>query len=137
MERTQAERGALLGRYIGKKQLATMQQLTHGEEGQWFKQKLLDIELTIDQHAGKCSDDDDSIVIMHYFHRGGDWWILEIPKDPDEDAAFGYVRLTAMPECAELGSISIDELIENGVELDLYWAPCTLSSVRERHSAES
>lgn len=78
-------------------------------------------------------------VHLHLFGPAGDWWITEISDDGTE--AFGYTRLAAMPDCAELGYISIPELqaitdrfkadpgsnLRCLIERDLHWTPCALS----------
>ena len=50
------------------------------------------------------------------------WLIAEL--DPKENLAFGYANLNN-DDFAEWGYISIDELLENGAELDKEWKPCT------------
>ena len=72
-----------------------------------------------------------AIAHLHYFTSGCDWYITERDSDPDGEGqiqAFGSANLGYGPE---LGYISIKELLENGAELDLYFTPCTLSSLRK------
>ena len=82
----------------------------------------------------------DAIVYAHLFGPGGDWWLTEVNEDGTE--AFGFVRLAAMPDCAELGYISIAELqelvdsefiakknIRFLIEREQNWEPCTLGDV--------
>lgn len=75
---------------------------------------------------------DEATVWLHYFNSSMDWYITEKDGDPDGEGqlqAFGYANL-GDPYCAELGYISIKELTENGVELDLYWSPKPLKLVK-------
>ena len=82
----------------------------------------------------------DAIVHARYFLAGSEWLITEY--DPDEDLAFGWVRLGGDCQNAELGYISLAELRQlrvaitvNGhripdavaVELDEHWTLCTLT----------
>jgi len=64
--------------------------------------------------------------IIHQRYRiesiGFYWLIAEI--DPEELLAFGYANLNN-DDFAEWGYISIDELLENGAELDKEWKPST------------
>jgi hypothetical protein len=46
--------------------------------------------------------------------------------------AFGYACLNGDTENAELGYISIEELTENGVELDLYYKPEKLGDIKKK-----
>jgi len=81
-----------------------------------------------------------AIVYAHLFGPSGDWWLTEVNEDGTE--AFGFVRLAAMPDCAELGYISITELqelvdsefiakkdIRFLIEREKNWEPCTLGDV--------
>ncbi|GAA1381008.1 hypothetical protein GCM10009661_56750 [Catellatospora chokoriensis] len=75
----------------------------------------------------------DKVVHLHYFAAAGDWWITEL--DPQTLLAFGYVRLAAMPECAEWGYIPLDELeaaidgLGCPVERDLHWQPTAFGQI--------
>ena len=50
------------------------------------------------------------------------WLIAEL--DRKENLAFGYANLND-DICAEWGYISIEELMDNGAELDRTWKPCS------------
>ena len=69
---------------------------------------------------------------LHYFIGGCDWYITErdVGCDGDEaqHQAFGMASMGYEPE---MGYISIAELIENGVELDLYFTPRTIAECRQ------
>ncbi len=75
------------------------------------------------------------LVHLHLFAHFGDWWITEL--DREQLLAFGYVRLAAMPECAEWGYIDLTELeavtdsVGNPVERDLYWVPVPVAAVEQ------
>jgi len=57
-----------------------------------------------------------------------DWYITEKDMGDEQIQAFGLADLgMGFPE---LGYISIEELVENGVELDLHWTPKTLAEVK-------
>ena len=72
----------------------------------------------------------DPIAYVKLFLDGWTWYITEI----DEDIAFGYV---VSPFESELGYFSINEIqtIKNslgiGVERDLYFKPCKLSTIKK------
>lgn len=82
---------------------------------------------------------DDAIVHLHYFRGSVDAWITEKDRGerPDDDGmgeqyqAFGKVNLygTGIKD-AELGYVSIAELIENDVELDLYWTQTAFKDLK-------
>ncbi len=57
------------------------------------------------------------------------WLITEL--DRERNLAFGYANLNN-DLLAEWGYISIDELIENGPELDRDWKPCKYGEAIER-----
>ena len=60
------------------------------------------------------------IAYLHYFSGNCDWYILEKDCLPYQLQAFGYVNLGWGYEC---GYISIIELIENNIQLDLFFTP--------------
>ena len=75
----------------------------------------------------------DPIAHIKLFLDGWTWYITEISIDAD--IAFGYV---VSPFCSgELGYFSINEIqtIKNslgiGVERDLYFKPCKLSTIKK------
>ena len=73
-----------------------------------------------------CGQGENTIVYLHYFAGTVDAWITEkdvqLPGESgDQIQAFG--KITLFGDNPEWGYISIAELIENGVELDLYWEP--------------
>jgi len=61
------------------------------------------------------------------------WLIAEL--DRKKNLAFGYANLNN-DMFAEWGYISIDELLENGAELDRGWRPCTYREAKERIKEE-
>ena len=76
----------------------------------------------------------EATVFLHLFGAIGDFYITEI--DEDGDTAFGYTKLAAHPDGAELGYISVAELQELVnekfiqekdlrylIERDLHWTP--------------
>lgn len=70
----------------------------------------------------------DAIIYLHYFKGGLDWYITKRDFSADQYQAFGYARHW---DGLEAGYISIKELIENGVELDLYWKPKTIGEIKK------
>ena len=75
---------------------------------------------------------DQAVAYLHYFSPAVDWYITEkdaeTPEEPGQHQAFG---LADLGHGAELGYISIVELLENDVELDLYFKPCKLAEIRK------
>ena len=61
------------------------------------------------------------------------WLIAEL--DREKNLAFGYANLSD-DQNAEWGYVSIEELLENGAELDRTWKPCTYSEAMERIKKE-
>ena len=69
---------------------------------------------------------DDAIAHLHYFRGGMDAWITERDSSVEQHQAYGLIDLG---HGAELGYISIQELIDNNMELDLYWSPKPLKDI--------
>lgn len=80
----------------------------------------------------ETEEQNDPIAYVKLFLDGWTWYITEISID--EDIAFGYV---VSPFESELGYFSINEIqtIKNslgiGVERDLYFKPCKLSTIKK------
>lgn len=125
----------LLRHFMAQQQLAVLAEARRGEEGEFFDQKLAEISAVIRSMPKTYETDgqgDAAIAHLHYFKGGCDWFITE--KDMGDESgdlaqhqAFGLAKMGGDPE---LGYISIRELIELGVELDLYFTPAPLSECR-------
>lgn len=121
---------ARIRKFVGPAQLAAIGEGLEGEESKHFERKLEELtELfsTMPHTYQQDGKGDDAVVHLHYFLGGMDWYITERDMEVDQFQAFGYADLGYG---GELGYISIQELIDNGVELDLYWEPKTLREVK-------
>ncbi len=119
--------------FISAGQLAVMRAYCHGEEGQFFIDKLCDLSSRIDTMPATYETEggEDPIAFLHYFKGRADFYITE--KDCDEDGE-GQIQAFGLADIgygAELGYISIQELIECGVEIDLHFEPKRLSEIRK------
>jgi hypothetical protein len=117
--------------FIGPAQRLTMRAVLYGEEGDWMADKILALVKQIDEAPVTYQQDGlgmNAIVHFHYFGGGVDVWITELDMEDKVTQAFGYTRFAWAPQDAELGYISITELIRaGGLELDLHWTPKTLA----------
>ncbi len=119
-----------LRHFVGVPQLQVMSAGTRGEEGDYFFDKIDELYKTITTMPKTYEQDgkgDDAIVYLHYFRGGMDWYITERDMETDQHQAFGLANLGYG---SELGYISIEELKENGVEIDMHWTPKTLREVK-------
>lgn len=120
--------------FIGRSQLRALGECCKGEEKQFSFDKLVDLAALVEsmpQTHGQSGKGDEAIVYLHYFHGGCDWFITEKDMASEQHQAFGWADL-GDPSCAELGYISIVELMSLNVELDLYWTPITLKQMKEK-----
>lgn len=130
----------MLKNFIGQSQLSALGSAMYGEEKQYFFDKLTDLADLIEKMPSTYQTDgqgDKAIAYLHYFKGGSDWYITEKDKGDVDDPiqgvqqqAFGYAILNGDKQNAESGYISIQELISNGVELDLYWQPKSLGTIK-------
>jgi hypothetical protein len=67
---------------------------------------------------------DDKIVHLHYFRGNQDWYIIEKDMEEEQIQAFGMADIGF--GLSGGGYISLEELAECGVELDLHWTPVTV-----------
>jgi len=132
--------------FVGVSQLTALSALAQSsEEKEFFVAKLQEyadrVQNTPKPHGQNTVED--PIVYLHFFGRNYDAWVTErdyLPgeiEDPDNDysqqsQAFAFCSFGGPKDRdAELGFVSIQELIENGIELDLYWTVKPLSEVRK------
>ena len=127
--------------FVSRQQRAAMRDLSHSsEEEGFFQEKLLEFGNRVASMPKTYDQDgkgDEAVAYLHYFHGGSDWYITEKDVDGGIEQAFGYTVLNGDTENAELGYISIAELTECGVDLDLHFEPRTLREVKaEIHARE-
>ena len=117
--------------FLSDSQLEAMGDGVRGEEGEFFKTLFVKLAETITNMPVTYKTDgqgDEAIVHLHYFRGNMDWYITEKDMGDEQIQAFGLADLgMGFPE---LGYISIQELVDNGIELDLYWTPKTLAEVK-------
>ena len=99
-----------------------------------FQEKLFEVAeriATMPETYEQDGKGDEAIVYLHYFLGGSDWYITEKDMDGGVLQAFGYSCSNGDVQNAGLGYISIRELTELGVELDLHFTPCSLREVKD------
>lgn len=141
-----------LRKYVPNNELRSLLEGTRGEEGAYFAeliQKTIEMIKNVPPLGSNEEIGLQAPVKLHYFGGGSDWWITEL--DPDDRIAFGFVCLNGMTDCAELGYISIEELLSVSfpveincigeaeaskrfmarceVELDLHWKEKPLGEI--------
>lgn len=121
-----------LTRFVGRRQLHAMIELYESEDGQFFKDKLVEWAGVINTMPKTHEQEDkggEAIAHLHYFMGGFDWYILEKDMETEQLQAFGYANM-GFPE---LGYISIEEITQYGAELDLHWKPTKLADIEKKH----
>jgi hypothetical protein len=126
----------LLRQFIGRSQLAVIREGIMGEEGQFFADKLSEIYGII---AGmpktyETQDMPNPLAYLHYFYGNCDWYIFERDQEAEQLQAFGWANL-GDDQNAELGYISIKEIIDFGGELDLFFKPISLAQIQAKGAA--
>lgn len=122
--------------FMSGSQWACLMMGLHGEERSHFAQLLktyAERVATMPETHAQDGLGDEAIVSLHYFKGQGDWYITEKDSDPDQSGqrqAFGLA--CPFGDAGELGYISIVELRQCGVELDMYFEPCTLGEIRKK-----
>lgn len=121
--------------FIGKSQLHAIGQGCWGGERQYFYDKLVEMAGIVTRMPRTYEQDglgDRAIAHLHYFKGSCDWYITEKDSEPDgQHQAFGLANLGYG---GELGYISIVELVDLDVELDLYFTPCSLAEIKARET---
>jgi hypothetical protein len=112
-----------LSRFIGSTQLDVINLLCQGEERQFYYDKLVELANIVETMPVTYQTDgqgDQAIIQLHYFTPSADFYITERDCEDKQLQAFGKADLGYG---AELGYISIVEILRNGAELDLHWQP--------------
>ena len=116
-----------LSRFIGMDQLEILRESLRGEEQKFFIDKikeLRDLITSMPKTYEQDSKGDQAVIYLHYFVGSCNWWITEKDCEFIQQQAFG---LADLGYGAEYGYISIEELMENAVELDFYYEPRTIA----------
>jgi len=119
-----------LAKFISKSQLDIIKQIYNGEEGSYFVEKMVDLDNLIQNMPKTYEQDgkgDKAVAYLHYFRGGMDWYITEKDMEDEQHQAFGLVN---MGYGAELGYVSIVELLANDIEIDLYFEPTEIGKYR-------
>lgn len=134
--------GGLFDHFMPASQRFAFLEALDGEEAEFFIDNLWELAKTIRGIPVTYNTEEvetaDKVLHLHYFGGGVDAWIVErdVGDTPDQDGlgeqlqAFG--KITVMGggwRDAEWGYISIQELIENGIELDFYWEAKTVKEM--------
>lgn len=67
-----------------------------------------------------------AVVYLHYFGGAANFYITEKDVDGGVSQAFGLANIYGDYKDAEYGYISITELVENNLELDLHFEPAEI-----------
>jgi hypothetical protein len=122
----------ILSKFIGRSQRSALAEVLRGEERAFFAEKLCKLAELINGMPHTYQQDglgEKAIVYLHYFAGGAaNWWITEKDMDGGTQQAFGKADLFG--DGGELGYISIDEIVANNGELDLYWTPKTVGECK-------
>lgn len=125
----------VLGKFIGSQQKAVMAEIMEGEEGQAMADIVMAYANRVDQMPvtyGQDGKGAEAIAYLHYFIGDCDWYVTEKDVDTDGEGqiqAFGYANL-GDDQNAELGYLNLQEILEAGAELDLYFTPKTLGELK-------
>lgn len=118
--------------WMGYSQRLALLNALRGEEGDHFATMLGELKARIEAmpkpYATEEVDCPDKIVHLHYFGGPIDIHVVERDSSDEQLQAFGYVNM-GDDDCAEWGYVSIQEAIDAGVELDLYWTPKAFKEV--------
>lgn len=127
-----ASRIPVIRHFLSQAQLTVLANCCRGEEGEFFLQAIISFAERISAMPvtyGQEGAGEQAIVYLHYFLGGSDWYITEKDVCGGVKQAFGYAIINGDDQMAELGYISIKELVRCGAELDLYFTPRPLGEV--------
>ena len=124
-----------LQQFIGKSQMSAIRSGCYSEEKQFFFDKLVEMADLVSNMPETYEQDgkgDQAVVYLHYFMGNMDFYITEKDCDPEGEGQIQAFGLADIGYGGELGYISIQELIMNNIELDMYWTPKTLAEIKNK-----
>ena len=116
--------------FISPNQLSVVRELIDSGEGSYFVDKMVALDELISNMPKTYDQDgkgDKAVAYLHYFRGGMDWYITERDMEDEQYQSFGTANLG---HGAELGYISIVELLENNIELDFHFEPTELGKLK-------
>ena len=123
----------VLRRFIAQQQLRALADLMRGAEGAFYRRMLVGFAERVAEMPPYGAQDGmggQATAYLRYFGGAGTFFITE-RQDGKVDAcqhqAFGWCSGSG----GEFGAVSIQELIDHGMELDLYFEPCPLNMTPE------
>ncbi len=125
-----------LAEFIGRSQRHCVASLLRGEEGAHFAATLARLAAMVAAMPttyGQEGKGMDAIAYLHYFCGGADWYITEKDINTDGAGQLQAFGLADLGQGAELGYISIPDLLAVGAELDFHFTPITLAQIAARH----
>ena len=122
-----------LKKFMSRPQIAALLHGFQGEEGEHFETLLLEYARRIEEMPKTYEQDglEDPMAFLHYFMGESDFYITEKDMSEEQLQAFGFAILNGDLQSAEMGYISIKELIEIGMELDLHFAPKSIGAIKK------
>lgn len=135
------EDGALLAEiaaFLSRAQREVTRIGLRGPDAAFFREKVREIAEIIAQCPGNRETDGqgkNAIAHLHYFTGSADWYITELNREEaGEISAFGLADLgMGFPE---LGYLSLQEVLNEGAELDYHFSPRSLQYLlNEEHAA--
>ncbi|MEI7901748.1 MAG: hypothetical protein WCK89_15960 [bacterium] len=119
----------LLAHLTGRAQRSALHTAMLSEEGQFFREKLEALRQlwnTMPATYESVAKVRAALAQFHFFTASADWYIVE--KDTDPDGA-GQIQAFGL---ADLGYISLPEILECGAELDIYFAAKPVAEITGR-----
>jgi hypothetical protein len=116
--------------FVSPAQRRVVANLSAGEEGEWFLQKMQEIRQTVDTMPKSYETDgqgDNAVAHLHYFGPSCDFYITEKDMCKKQHQAFGSA---SYGHGAEMGYISLCDLLRHGVELDFHFTPRSLKDLK-------
>lgn len=125
-----------LRNFIPAGELAVMRSSAAGEEGSYFRAKLIEFSERV-QTMPKIYQQDGlgtaAVAYLRYFRGSSAWYVTERDTSSEQLQAFGMAALGGY--YPELGYINLAELIAAGVELDLHFSPTRLDALEDLAAA--
>ncbi|CAA9890788.1 conserved hypothetical protein [Candidatus Methylobacter favarea] len=128
-----AQDACFIAPFVSKAQGAAIANALRGENKERVMTQIISTATVIETMAispEQAGLNDRATVYLHYTLRNWHWYITE--RGGDDNKVFGYVVLIGGGHGrAHFMEISIKALLAHGCTLDLAFAPCSLSEVKQ------
>ena len=126
---------ASLKPFIPSNQLRCTKTLMHGEEGEFYQNKILELAAIVKSMPVTYEQDgkgDEAIAHLRYFGANFECYVTEKDMEEEQVQMFGYSSWNGAEP--EIGYIDLPEIIKHPLmNIDYHFTPTTIGQILSKH----